>query len=188
MQPVLLIIDMLQDFFLEGSLADNRQELCRSVNNLVQYFRMNNYPIIWVRQEFKPSLDDAFLRMKETGNSITIEGTNGCLVLPELDQKSGDFEIVKKRYSAFFGTELDPLLKKLTPQPLVIAGVNTHACVRTSAIDAYQRDIKIIIATDCVSSYDTQYHQESLRYLEQSIGILKPNAEIIEEFGAKKAR
>jgi len=56
-----------------------------------------------------------------------------------------DAVLVKKRYSAFFGTDLDTLLSTIQPDVLVIAGVNTHAYVRMTAIDAYQRDYDVIV-------------------------------------------
>ena len=180
MRPALLIVDMLQDFFQTGKLAAERGMLCAKTNELVAAFRANQFPVIWVRQEFDPSLADAFLQMRKTGHKITIKGTNGCLLLPELQKEEQDFEIIKKRYSAFFETGLDSLLKKLNIDLLVIAGVNTHACIRAAAVDAYQRDFEVVIPTDCVSSYDENYNKESLRYLEQSIGTLKTNKEILE--------
>lgn len=164
-QPVLLVIDMLNDFFREGLLAERRGELVRSINELVALFRNHNLPVIWVRQEFAPDLSDAFLVMRECGLAITIAGTDGCQILSELDRLSTDPVIVKKRYSAFFGTILDEILAPVQPAFIAIAGVNTHACVRMTAIDAYQRDYHVVIASDCVASYDDDYHRDSLRYL-----------------------
>ena len=63
--------------------------------------------------------------------------------------------IVKKRYSAFFGTGLDEdILAELKPDTILLAGINTHACIRTTAIDAYQRDWPVVLALDCIDSYD----------------------------------
>ena len=59
-----------------------------------------------------------------------------------MDFAPWDPVIVKKRYSAFSKTDLEDVLQRLMPDELVLAGINTHACVRTTAIDAYQRDWK----------------------------------------------
>jgi maleamate amidohydrolase len=48
--------------------------------------------------------------------------------------------IIKKRYSGFYGTTLDETLARLAPDAIILAGINTHACIRTTAVDAYQRD------------------------------------------------
>jgi nicotinamidase-related amidase len=160
-----LIIDMLNDFFRQEALAARRADLVHAINDLIALFRERRWPIIWVRQEFAPDLSDAFLVLRDTDTAITIAGTDGCQILPELDVRVGDRIVVKKRYSAFFGTGLDGLLASWRPSMLVLAGVNTHACVRMTAIDAYQRDYRVVIATDCVSSYDDEHHRITMRYL-----------------------
>jgi maleamate amidohydrolase len=87
--------------------------------------------------------------------------------------------LVKKRYSAFYGTDLDARLSKSRPEVLVIVGVNTHACVRTTAIDAYQRDYDVIVAGECVASCDPEHHDVTLRYLDGNIARVLPTAEVI---------
>jgi len=178
MNAAILIIDMLQDFFEEGRLMNHRKKLTTSINELVNIGRENNLPIIWVRQEFKDDLSDAFLAMKKSGNKITIENTAGCQLLPELDYEEKDHEIIKKRYSAFFKTGLDDLLDRLNIDTLIIAGVNTHACVRAAAVDSYQRDYEVILATECIDSYDEEFHKVSLRYLSRSISEQLTNEDI----------
>jgi nicotinamidase-related amidase len=176
----LLIIDMLNDFFRQHpQLAEQRSCLVASINTLVQEFRAHGQPVIWIRQEFAPDLHDAFLDMRKYRIPVTIAGTEGCKLLAELDYQSNDMTIVKKRYSAFFGTELDALLKDLRPELLVIAGINTHACVRTTVIDAYQRDYDVVLATEGIASYDKAHHQMTKHYLEGAIAQLLPNNEII---------
>jgi len=85
---------------------------------------------------------------------------------------------VKKRYSAFYGTTLDEILVRLAPDALILAGINTHACIRTTAIDAYQRDWPVILATDCIDSYDREHHEISLRYMRDKIAAVMSNEEI----------
>src|SRR5690349_11031523 len=107
----LLVIDMLNDFFRQhAALAACRDELVKSTNQLTSAFRSHAQPVFWVRQEFAPDLSDAFITMRKRGIRITIAGTDGCELLPELDRLPSDTIIVKKRYSAFFGTNLDQLL------------------------------------------------------------------------------
>ena len=86
--------------------------------------------------------------------------------------------MIKKRYSAFFGTDLDQILRRLTPDVLILAGINTHACVRVTAIDAYQRDWEIVVAGDCVDSYDREHHDISMKYMKQKIATVMSNQEI----------
>ena len=97
-----LVVDMLNDFFLEEPLSSRRSELVSAINDVVRIFRENGQPIIWVRQEFKRDLSDAFLAMRKEDTRITIAGTDGAQILPDLHVERADCVIVKHRYSAFF--------------------------------------------------------------------------------------
>ena len=180
MKAALLVVDMLNDFFERSPvLAMQRSRLVANTNLLVRLFHSTGLPVFWVRQEFAPDLHDAFLEMRAHEVSITIAGTAGCELLPELEHSPADPVIVKKRYSAFFGTDLDARLSQIRPDVLVIAGVNTHACVRMTAIDAYQRDYDVIIAADCVASSDPEHHDVTLRYLDGKIARIVPTADLL---------
>lgn len=173
-----LVIDMLEDFFEDGHLKTARGELVRNINTLTEQAREKGTPVIWVRQEFKEDLSDAFLIMRKENISITIAGTKGSRILSELKRDPEDQEVVKKRYSAFFGTELDALLSGLGANELIMAGVNTHACVRTAAIDAYQRDLEVTIPVECVASNDPDHHDVTLEYLDGHIAVIVPLEEV----------
>jgi nicotinamidase-related amidase len=179
-KAVLMVVDMLNDFFDRSpELAAQRPQLVAGTNVLVRVFRSSGQPIIWVRQEFARDLHDAFRDMRMNNVSITIAGTPGCELLPELESLPHDVVLVKKRYSAFFGTGLGARLAKIRPDVLVIAGVNTHACVRMTAIDAYQRDYDVIVAGECVASSDIEHHDVTLRYLDGNIARVLATTELV---------
>jgi len=176
-RPVLIVIDMLRDF-LDTWDPSRRRGLVDATNELAATMRRLSLPVIWVRQEFEPDLRDAFPEMRAKNIHITIKGTPGCEIVPEINRGSSDTVIVKKRYSAFFGTELDEILRRLEPDAIMLAGINTHACIRTTAIDAYQRDWPVILASDCIDSYDREHHNISLKYMKNKIAALMTNEEI----------
>jgi maleamate amidohydrolase len=176
-RPLLPVVDMQNDF-LEMWPAASRESLLRSTCDLVSSMRTHGYPVVWVRQEFEPDLRDAFLEMKSKRISITIKGTPGSEIAKELLVATSDPIVVKKRYSAFFGTKLEALLAELQPDTLILAGIHTHACIRTTVIDAYQRDWPVIIVSDCVGSYDEEHHAITLRYLQREIARAMTNRDI----------
>lgn len=168
-RPAVFVIDMLNDCFGHAELDRIRAELCSSINQLTDFARSNNFPVIWVRQQFEPDLSDAFLDMKREKIRMFIKDTVGAQILNELVRDDSDIEIVKKRYSMFYGTDLEAQLEKLDANPLILAGVNTHACIRTAAIDAYQRDFEVVVVRDCVASKDTEHHDITLDYMHGGI-------------------
>jgi nicotinamidase-related amidase len=175
----LIIIDMLHDY-LDRWGVDRRVGLVDNTNRLIEVFRKAYLPVIWVRQEFRPDLSDAFLTMRDEQISITIEGTHGAQIHSDLAYRSSDATIIKKRYSAFFRTNLDDLLADSGAQTLVMAGINTHACVRMAAIDAYQRDFRVVIASECVGSYDDEHAKMSLNYMDGGIASVMTNTQIFD--------
>jgi nicotinamidase-related amidase len=182
MKPAVLIIDLLEDYFADGHLAKIRHFLVEETNRLVQFARCQQFPVVWVRQEFEPDLSDAFLVMRKARIKKTIKGTFGAKLLHELDRHPRDYEIVKKRYSAFFQTELDDLLKRLDVHGLILAGINSHACVRVAAVDGYQRDYEVFLVKECTASPDQEHHRVSLDYLHGEISQVVTLPELISLF------
>jgi nicotinamidase-related amidase len=185
-EPALIVIDMLNDF-LQSWAPAARQRLVQATNKLIAILRSHKRPVIWVRQEFRPDLQDALPEMRAKGIRITIEGTPGCQIVSELAVDRSDTVLIKKRYSAFFGTTLDQVLADLRPDGLILAGINTHACIRMAAIDAYQRDWEVILAADCVGSYDQEHHEISLRYMKDKIAAVMSNEEIRKMLSTEQA-
>jgi nicotinamidase-related amidase len=130
MNPAFVFVDLLEDFFAKAPLSERRSSIVGAVNDLAGYAREHSFPVVWVRQEFEPDLSDAFLSMKDAGISITVRGTGGSELLAGIRAEPGDHDVIKKRYSAFFGTRLQPLLSSLGCTHIVMGGVNSHACVR----------------------------------------------------------
>ena len=173
----LLNIDLTHDC-LRHLAAPDVDRIIHGTNELVGLFRSTKRPILWVRQEFAPDLSDAFLEMRKRSIRAYVAGTAGAQFDPRLDVRPADVVIIKKRYSAFFGTDLDEVLRELGVDTLILTGANTHACIRTTAIDAYQRDLKVIFATECLASYDEEHARISMHYMDDKIGRALTNDEI----------
>ena len=181
-----LVIDMQVDFFAHERLAQRRAALVESINELVAISRASGAPVIWVKQEFAADLSDALPEVRRKNIRIVIAGTPGAAILPELDVRPSDIQVIKKRYSAFHGTDLDRLLETLCCDRLIVAGVNSHACVRTTVIDAYQRDYPVLLATDCIASHDADHHAISMRYMDGKLAIGMDNPALFALLGRER--
>lgn len=179
MRPALLVIDLQQEFFQTGPLAERRDRLAHAVNELVDGAHEAKIPVIWIRQEYKADLSDAPLYNRKNNKPVTIEGTEGVKLLLELHQHEGDIEIIKKRFSSFFQTNLEAVLKEKRIDTLILTGINTMTCVRTTAIDAYMRDYYVILALDGVDAYDSEQHENSLKYLQYAVARGLHNDEVL---------
>jgi len=173
----LIVIDMQNDF-LDRLEDDSRARLISKTNQLIDIFRASGCPVIWVQQVFRSDLSDAFLEMRDRRVSTVIEGTAGAEINSDLARHDEDTIVVKKRYSAFFGTHLEQILSELAPDRVTLAGVNTHACIRTTAIDAYQRDIRVLLASECIDSHDAEHARISMAYMDKKIAVAATNEQI----------
>jgi len=180
---VLIVIDLIQDYFNpalwpKSELPGARARLVEATNELTAFFHAHKLPVLWFRQEFVPDLSDAFLHVRQNKKPYAVQGTIGCQLLPELKVTPEDRILVKKRYSAFFRTELDAVLGHMHPQLLVLAGITTPWCIRSTATDAYQRDYRVLLAREAMAAFTARDHFDSLQAMHGLIGNAFSNAEI----------
>ena len=178
MKVALLIIDLQRDFFESGELRAVQSELISKVNTLATIARERNVPVIWVRQEMKQDGSDAPLGDRKLGKKFVVLGTEGSMLVEGLNQHAGDLEIIKTRYSPFYKTNLEEVLQKRGIDTLIVSGINTHACVRMAILDGYQRDYEMVLALDCIHSWDKEHHDVTVKYLSGKIATPMTNLEI----------
>ncbi len=167
MATALLVIDMLNDFLHpEGALfIGDSQNLIERVAEAVAQHRSAGNPIIYILDRHLPQ--DAEFNMFPPH---CLMGEWGSEVVDELTPGPGDITVPKRRYSAFFGTDLDLTLRELGVSRLELAGVCTQICVLYTAADARMRGYGVTLHRDRVASFDQQAHQFALGELETTLG------------------
>jgi nicotinamidase-related amidase len=118
-----------------------------------------------------------------------LEGSPQTEILPELGPEPTDYVIrTKKRLSAFYGTDLEFLLRTHGVETVVLAGINTNTCVLCTAFDAFNRDLRVIVAQDAVASmYGEDLHVFGLQNVARCLGWVLPVREILELLGSPVA-
>jgi nicotinamidase-related amidase len=124
----------------------------------------------------------------------TIEGHNlvGSVqteVVPELGPADGDIVLTSKhRLSSFLGTDLEPTLRALGIDTLLLIGINTNTCVLCAAFEAFNRDYRVIVVSDCVDSmYGEDLHELGLENVARCLGWVLSAEEVVEKLGAFSA-
>lgn len=112
--------------------------------------------------------------------SHNLAGSPGTEIIPKL-QVDEDFVVRgKKRYSGFYATDLEFLLRRLGADTLILAGINTTTCVLCTAFEATNRDFRVVIASDAVDSMDgEEMHRFALRLMGAAVGWPLTNQEIL---------
>ena len=175
----IVAVDTIQDYFTDPQMQEKRKSLTDNINQLCVTARENDVPVIWARQEFRSDMSDAYTGLRTSQTKLTVENTPGSQLLPELVVGENDTDLVKKRFSAFFKTELNDILAEKSVTSLIVLGVKTHACIRATAIDSYQNDYETIIAGDCIGDTDAEHADTSLKYLSKYIAVVLSNPEIL---------
>lgn len=164
----LLVIDMLNDFIKEdGALpaGEAGEAIVDFIRQKAEEFREKGRPVIYVCDSHEP--DD---REFDMFPNHCVAGSDGCEIIPELEPRPGDKIIRKRRYSAFFGTDLDLYLREKGVDELYLVGVNTNICVLYTAADARNINYKVNIYEKGVASFDPEAHRFALKEAKNTLG------------------
>lgn len=157
-KAALLIIDM-QSYF--EALA---QPIVDNVISLIEHSKENDGKIFFTRHGHHDPKKDGGMLARWWGDLI-LYGSSDWELIEGLPIHAGDTIIDKNRYSAFFATELDDLLRKEGIEDLVITGVLSNCCCETTARDAFMRDYRVFFAADATAAPTEELHLATLRNL-----------------------
>lgn len=156
MKPAIIIVDMLQGNFQKERKGDKEEEkIIEPIRDFLEVCRGKGIPVIFACDSF---LKEDFI-FKGRMKPHALRGTTDTLPLAELNPKENDTIIEKRRFSAFFKTDLDQTLRTWDVDTVLIGGVNTHFCVLATALDAVCNDFYTIILEDLSAAYDSRIHQ-----------------------------
>ncbi|HHX59293.1 MAG TPA: cysteine hydrolase [Epulopiscium sp.] len=164
----LLVIDMLKDFIDEGGALETGQagrEIVSFVKNKIDEYREQGYPIIYICDNHE--IDDKEFDMFPPH---CVKDTAGSQIVDELALQKEDKVICKRRYSAFYGTDLDLYLREKGINEISLVGVCTNICVLYTAADARNISYEVNVYIDGVASFDKVAHDFALKEMGTTLG------------------
>jgi len=164
----LLVLDMLRDFIEpNGKLycGETAREIVPRVKKLIERFRREKQTVIYVCDAHIEN--DPEFRMFPPH---AVGGTPGAEVIPELAPQPGDVVLKKRRYDAFYGTELDTILKSERFDEVHVTGVCTSICVMETVQELANREIPSVVYADAVADFDAEEHQHALKRMKRLFG------------------
>jgi len=175
----LLIIDVQNDF-CHGEGSHGRrgadlgavQRIVEPVGQLLDAARPRGVPVIFVRTHHDAwsAREDSYIRETPTGMVHHLQPGGWGSDFYGLAPTAKDYVLVKRRYSAFFGTELEIVLRNLGVKCLIVCGVATNVCVDTTVRDACMRDLDTIVIRDCVAAFSQEAHDAALETMQRHFG------------------
>jgi biuret amidohydrolase len=170
-RAALLVIDMQQGYYqpLEQAgipLMPGFAEQVQRVLPVIDACRAAGVPVIFSQEVHRRDLVD-FGRELDGDESIhCLEGDPGTELVEEFRPREGDYLIAKRRYSCFFGTDLEILLRGLNVQTLLLVGGLTDVCVHYTFADAHQWNYHVRVLQDCVLGSTVERHNAALSAME----------------------
>ena len=194
-----LVVDMQNDFASEGGMfhtAGIDLSMIRAVvaptASVLRAARSAAIPVVYLRMEFRPDLSDIGTpdspnRIKHEmfgvrtsphaseGQRFLIRDTWNTSIISELAPEPGDVIVSKQRFSGFHGTDLDTVLRTLGVRTLVFTGCTTSVCVESTLRDAFFRDYRPVLLSDCTaeplgSEFSRTNHEATLMLVERLFG------------------
>jgi nicotinamidase-related amidase len=191
-RPVLLVIDIQQSAFMEGDpgiphMPDYRARMERALD-VVAGARRAEIPCVFLQEAHRRSMIDYGRELDGTEGVHCLEGEPGTPLAGELGIRPQDPVIRKRRYSAFFGTDLEIVLKGLGARTLILVGGMTDVCVHYSFVDGHQHDYHCRVVSDAVGGTSQAAHDASLAAMEYlQTGAVLPAERILAEMGSLRA-
>lgn len=204
-RTAVVVVDMQNDFCTDGGHlsrlgvdCSSARRLIAPINRLVSGARAADVPVVWLNWAVRPDrleigpamphihthdgaagpVDPAFLQSK--GGWGAFAGEWGAGLAAGLDVDPRDIHVVKHRFSGFFATELDSILRNMGVTTLCFAGVATDICVIATLQDAMFLGYDVILLDDCVATDSPAYCVEATRYhVKQLFGFLTDSAALL---------
>jgi isochorismate hydrolase len=174
----LLVID-LQNYFRQIV-----QPVLGDIQNVIQFCRQKNIPIIFTQHGHTDAASDGGV-LGEWWGQVILHGTKDWKFIPEMKIESKDLVLQKKRYSAFFQTDLEKFLRSKGIKDLIISGVMTNLCCETTARDAFMRDYRVFFLIDGTATGKEDHHLATLKNLGYGFAYLMTCDELIQNLKSK---
>ncbi len=163
-RTALLIIDFQADVFNGGALEIvGTEAVLPQAKKVLATARKIGLPIIHSQEVHRQEMVDFGRELDGSEPVHCLENWAGTDFHPELYPRDGEYTIAKRRYSCFFGTDLEILLRGLQVNTLVIMGTMTNVCVHYTVAEAHQRDYHFYVIEDCCAGSDWEAHWAALK-------------------------
>jgi ureidoacrylate peracid hydrolase len=200
-RTAVLVIDMQNDFGAQGGMFDRAgidismiQRAVAPTARVLTAVRQAGIPVVYLKMAFQPDLSDAgptdapnWLKHLPLAVGQTVQAPDGTAsrilirdtwntdILPELTPQEGDIVLYKHRYSGFYATDLDAILKQCGAKYLLVTGCTTSICVESTIRDAMFRDYSCVLLADCTGEplgedFQRSNHEASLFVIQALFG------------------
>ena len=196
----LIVIDMQNAFGSPGGMFDKAgidisgiQKAVAPTRTAVEAARRAGIKVVWVKMGFQPDLSDMGAEDVPNGflllhmgvkEGVLARGQWGTDIVDELAPADGEPLVYKTRFSAFYRTELEELLRSYGVKHLIVTGCTTSICVESTIRDAFYRDLHCVLLEDCAAeptgrNLSRSNHEVTVTLIEEVFGSVSTSADFI---------
>ena len=166
------------------------EDIVPKIQELLRFCRLRQVPVIYLHTTKRKDLADAgiFADIKPQTHDAdddwsNFEGSPGAELYEPVKPAESDIVVKKFRYSGFYGTQLENLLRALRRDTIAIAGVATNVCCDSTARDGAMRDFKVLFLSDCNASFSLQEQEATLNNFDKHFGVVMDSRTLITKLG-----
>ena len=179
-----LVIDMTNAFVEPGAPLEvpKAREIIPALKRVLASCRGLGIPILYVIHAFREDGLDAglmfdFYPVLKSG--CLNYGSSGTQVYAEISPEANDITVYKNRYSAFFNTDLDLILRRLGKDTIIVTGEASEFCCESTVRDAFYRDYKVLFLSDANASSSEQLHAATMKTISNGFGEVLSSEDLL---------
>ena len=157
-RTALVIVDMQRAFVADSPIAAPAgAEVAERLNRLAAACRRSGIPVIWTRHVVRPGGSNVGLlgeMVPPVADGIIDEDAPTAALHELMDVREGDVIVDKPRFGAFYGTDLEVILRSSGIDTIILGGINTNVCVDTTAREAAVREFRVLFLSDGTANFD----------------------------------
>lgn len=166
-KQALIVVDMINEFVTGNLGCERGLAIVPKVVQLVEGAREKGIPVIYCCDAHLPGGIDGELKL---WGEHALAGTPEAEVIPEIAPRPGDVVLPKRRYSGFFGTGLDTVLRELGVESVIVCGLLINLCIQHTVADAYCLGYDTIVPADTTDAIEESVYRYCLDYFKMAYG------------------
>jgi ureidoacrylate peracid hydrolase len=181
-RAAVLVVDMVNDFCSPGGkmVLPGCEALVPGQLQVIAAARAAGAPVIWVHDSHRPAMRRDREWLKRSPHCV--EGSWGTGIIAELGARDDEIHVIKHRYSGFFQTDLDLVLKDMLIDQVIVCGVVTNICVRSTVHDAFFNGYAVVVPRDCCAATGPREQESSLYDIATHFGVVSDAATVAAAF------
>ncbi len=175
----LVLIDLQRGIAGRPVAPHSAEQVIGNCARLAERFRALGAPVVLVRVAFSEDGRDRVNQPVDSTFSFGTPPPGWNEIVPEIGPRAGDLVVTKRQWGAFYGTDLDLLLRRRGIRTIVLGGIATNFGVESTARDAYEHNYALILVEDGMASMNAEWHEFAINNIFPRLGRIRATEQVL---------